>query len=265
MEFNGSDHNPWNIQSIYELQFFNCPTCLYKDISKESFVYHAYDHHSESKRYLENISDGSLDDINCPWRFKIDVIEEIDENQLSNSVTMEYYENMLESESLVSEVKPENNLVDSVIEDNSVEDITQESIKTKPRPKRSKKEKDPKQQPKEKLYKSSTRCTECKMEFRSFISPEEHDLHCKTLQNKHCEVCQLQFDDTTKLRNHRQKEHKTKECQHCAMVLPNIGKLNEHMKNKHSTNEWKCDICLKIFRQYNSMIMHIHKSKAQNL
>ena len=108
-----------------------------KDISKESFVYHAYDHHSESKEYLENISDGSLDDINCPWRFKIDVIEEIDENQLSNSVTMEYYENMLESESLVSEVKPENNLVDSVIEDTSVEDIGYLAIPQRPqRPER---------------------------------------------------------------------------------------------------------------------------------
>ena len=54
--------NPWNIQSIYELQFFGCPSCIYINISKQSFIEHAYEIHPESIAYLSEIKDGSLRD-----------------------------------------------------------------------------------------------------------------------------------------------------------------------------------------------------------
>ena len=60
----------WNIQSIYDLQYFICPSCPYKNHSKQEFVNHAYDFHSESEEYLKNIRDGSLYDIEVP--FEID-------------------------------------------------------------------------------------------------------------------------------------------------------------------------------------------------
>ena len=59
--------NPWNIQSIYELQFFNCPSCIYKDHSKQEFINHAFKVHPESVEYLENIDDKSLTNIVVPW------------------------------------------------------------------------------------------------------------------------------------------------------------------------------------------------------
>ena len=59
--------SPWQIQSIYELQYFNCPSCVYKINSKQSFICHAFDAHQESVDFLRNISDGSLSDILCPW------------------------------------------------------------------------------------------------------------------------------------------------------------------------------------------------------
>ena len=58
--------NPWNIQSIYELQYFNCPSCLYKNHCKQELINHAYECHPESIDYLANISDKSLSDINLP-------------------------------------------------------------------------------------------------------------------------------------------------------------------------------------------------------
>ena len=60
--------NPWNIQSIFELQYFNCPSCVFKDSSKQEIIYHAFDYHPESIEYLANINDESLMDIICPWK-----------------------------------------------------------------------------------------------------------------------------------------------------------------------------------------------------
>ena len=62
--------NPWLIQSIYDLQFFNCPNCEYKDYSKQEFVNHAYDFHPNSIPYLTNIKDESLVDVIFPWDVK---------------------------------------------------------------------------------------------------------------------------------------------------------------------------------------------------
>ena len=61
------EKSPWNIECLYDLQFFNCPSCIYKHNSKQDFICHAYDTHPESVDYLKNIKDGSLSDILCPW------------------------------------------------------------------------------------------------------------------------------------------------------------------------------------------------------
>ena len=70
--------NPWNIKSIYELQYFNCPSCFFKDISKQEIINHAYEVHPESIDYLDNIKDNSLSDIVCPWNLDVIKSEEID-------------------------------------------------------------------------------------------------------------------------------------------------------------------------------------------
>ena len=59
--------NPWNIQSIYELQFFLCPSCIFKNHSKQELINHAYEYHPDSIEYLININDKSLIDIILPW------------------------------------------------------------------------------------------------------------------------------------------------------------------------------------------------------
>ena len=69
--------NPWNIQSIYDLQFFNCPSCMFKNHSKQKLVNHAYEIHPESIEYLMNLDDESISDIEFPWNnSKIDMISQ---------------------------------------------------------------------------------------------------------------------------------------------------------------------------------------------
>ena len=60
--------NPWDVESIYTMQYYVCPSCTYKHMSKQNFICHAFDAHlEESVDYLKNIKDGSLSDILCPW------------------------------------------------------------------------------------------------------------------------------------------------------------------------------------------------------
>ena len=60
--------NPWNIQSFYELQYFNCPSCVFKNYSKQELVNHAYEFHPQCIEYLNKIEDNSLFDVICPWK-----------------------------------------------------------------------------------------------------------------------------------------------------------------------------------------------------
>ena len=57
------NENPWNIKSIYELQYFNCPSCEFRDCSKQTFVNHAFKDHPEAVDFLTNLQDDSLSDV----------------------------------------------------------------------------------------------------------------------------------------------------------------------------------------------------------
>ena len=63
--------NPWAIQSIYDLQYFNCPACPYKTNSKQKFVIHIYHLHPEALEDLCNIGKkhASLPLLNISYMF----------------------------------------------------------------------------------------------------------------------------------------------------------------------------------------------------
>ena len=58
--------NPWDIGSLYDFLNFNCPSCPYKDNSKQEFVNHACRVHPEAGPYLRKIQDNSISDIHIP-------------------------------------------------------------------------------------------------------------------------------------------------------------------------------------------------------
>ena len=81
--------NPWEIKSIYELQYFNCPSCSYKNESKQDFICHAFDIHPDSVDYLRNLTDGSLNDILCPWDSNDYKLEDYKENDVLKNLKVE--------------------------------------------------------------------------------------------------------------------------------------------------------------------------------
>ena len=80
--------NSWNIESLYDLRYFNCASCDYKIDIKQDFVNHAYEFHPEALNYLKNIKDDSMDDISCPWN-NVKKLEEIHPNLRGISASIE--------------------------------------------------------------------------------------------------------------------------------------------------------------------------------
>ena len=72
------DENPWDIRSIYELQYFNCPKCSYKNNSKQEFIQHAYEDHPEAIAHLNKIEDNfyhsSLEKESMAMKDKIELV-----------------------------------------------------------------------------------------------------------------------------------------------------------------------------------------------
>ena len=107
--------NIWNIQSIYELQYFGCPSCEYRNNSKQQFVNHAYEYHPTCIDNLLNIKDDSFDDILCPWE-SIDI-------KLENNLTMELTEESFEDQNNESFLNTE---YDTHFEESDYKDIKPE-------------------------------------------------------------------------------------------------------------------------------------------
>ena len=79
--------NPWDVmESIYDFQFFNCPSCTYKNDSKQDFVNHSFENHPESVQSLRRISDTCLNDVLLPWEYK----SEVENGNITENVKIEY-------------------------------------------------------------------------------------------------------------------------------------------------------------------------------
>ena len=66
---NNKTENPWDVGSVYDYLYFNCPTCCYKSNLKQYFVDHVFHTHPESIDYFRKISDDSLNDIVPSWSY----------------------------------------------------------------------------------------------------------------------------------------------------------------------------------------------------
>ena len=81
--------NPWNIQSIYDLHYFNCPSCSFKNHYKQELVNHACENHPECIDYLANISDNSLSDIIFPTNQEIKTEDEFQGQEFIPEIKIE--------------------------------------------------------------------------------------------------------------------------------------------------------------------------------
>ena len=121
--------NPWMVVSLYDLQYFNCPECTFKNYSKQTFVNHAYEIHPESIESLNNIQDNSMKDIVCPWMIKEEVknddifsvdypLEDHDDYMEFDAKELDLDDNKSNVKHVISETKPNPTVVIDQFEPN---------------------------------------------------------------------------------------------------------------------------------------------------
>ena len=85
--------NPWSCRSLYDFSYFCCPECETRWRDRQEFVTHAFNHHPQSMMHLQNIKDGSTEDIEFPNDIKVE--EDEDDLPLSTRMKMKSGENLL--------------------------------------------------------------------------------------------------------------------------------------------------------------------------
>ena len=243
--------NPWDIKSIYDLQYFNCPSCCYKFESKQVFVCHAYDTHPDSVNYLINLEDGSLDDILCPW----------DSNDFKSE---DYKENDEVIENLKVEVIDENEDLVNNHEVSSDHETTNEEIANEFVIHQGKNDRTTDGN---NMIETEYKCYICDKYFHRQSLLNRHNKHCHEKPHK-CNLCHKSYGDITKLSRHIEIIHeriKKLICDQCNYKCGYKRSLVNHIKNKHQSNNiedpenksnkmnkneqkaYSCDICSKSY------------------
>ena len=240
--------NPWNIQSIYDLQYFNCPVCIFKDPSKQDIINHAYDYHPESIEHLMNINDNSLMDISLPWHINVKKEIKTEEEFFENPVDFDYPMNI----DCIPDIENENNY-DEEIEDTFM--VKQEEIEHV-----------------EKIRSIIYKCKICDKIFDRLgnyslhnkqIHGGQKDQKCEKIRLKvySCEICNKHFDRLGDLNSHNKQRHggqKDHKCEKCGKAFFYPFYLKLHIKNAHEgIKDFKCEQCDKTFTASGSLKTHI--------
>ena len=243
--------NPWNIQSLYEFQYFNCPSCDFKNHSKQKLVNHAYEIHPESIEYLMNLDDKSISDIEFPWNdCKIDMISQIKIEEPDTDHLEEIKEEDLDqcSNTNTVDIKSE---ADCFVE-NSESNFTEnpQEIKNK----------------KPDHFGDESNCVET-LEDPLNIKKVDSKIRkrpAKAVKDLNCDYCGKIFSELSNLKRHIKAIHegiKAHKCEKCGKSFSQAAGLKIHIKGVHEgvkhNYDHHCDTCGKSFTQSSSLKIHV--------
>lgn len=243
--------NPWNIKSVYELQYFNCPSCVFKDNSKQIFINHACEKHPEAIEHLKNIQDKSLADTVLPWsQVSVQIIktEPICETEIFQEDIKESIKDPLNI-ALEDSFKNENcfeniskNISENIDIAENVEDILSKTYKCK----------------QNKSFDRKYTCPICKEIVRSLAK------HNKTVhegkKNHKCVKCDKDFYFQYQLKIHLSEVHggtKDHMCGVCGKAFSVARYLGMHIRNVHEGIKYSCKVCDKSFNSNQSLKNHV--------
>ena len=247
--------NPWNIGSLYEFFYFNCPSCPFRSKSNQEFVNHACNFHPEAGPYLQNIQDNSINDIHVPYHeFESKVSNDRIENKNEEAFTVDAIES--------DKVEVDDNMIKSELEEYALSF-----------------EKDDDFEENGDRFKQNE-----DKENKDFVENEEESFAKNdNVDNDDfkCKICDKFYTTKTGLKYHLKKDHDKNlkdsfyKCNLCTRGFAYKECLKSHFKKCHNEMElkeslytredYKCDICEKPFINKKSLFLHNEKFHKQDL
>ena len=279
--------NPWSIKSIYEFQYFNCPSCAFKRQSKQEFINHAYEVHPESIDYLQEIKDGSLSGTICPWN-TIQIDPKVTGKVIKRNPNL-----TTKASSTISNLK-EIVLVypnkEYICEDDTTEQIYDESdyvpIESVTEPIDLQEANEPidiKENLSEDVKEAwdaipENNQNQCKLCKKKFSTPHEVKRHIARIHDQvriccNFQGCEKKFSDQYSFDKHMKNAHDVdvNKCKICDETLSGRLQLKLHMKKVHDEKpikDKKCDKCPRVFDRSQDLNRHIamvHESTRQHV
>ena len=272
VEKNMTHKNPWDIGSLYDFLNFNCPSCPYKDNSKQEFVNHACRVHPEAGPYLRKIQDDSISDIHIP---EYEFIKKESKNEIENeeafSVIAESDRVKVEHYKIKSEFENDNFENEQFsydnFEENEDESYVQEDFDDAYYD-------EEEQEPK--LKEENFKCKICNEVFskKSSLSRHKKKFHSDgKFDDLHCSICDKFFIRKISLKNHNEIFHAedSEEQQHCTICEKNFKNkyfLYAHNRKFHpDVKNYQCEWCDEKFSQFRNLKKHVlllHEEKSNN-
>ena len=266
--------NPWDVRSLYELQVYDCPECVFQDWSKQIFINHAVDNHPDSIQYLNNIQDGSLDDVEISCSNKSYFKNEDKENQVeedietnvvpenNSSITIKVKVDDLNRESDKDDDEQNQHQDETITEVAKIQDFddnydsNQEVVENEPI--RIPESLDTKSNDSSNTKSLPLKCDICHKDFSCSTSLKYHSRMCKRWRSKSksaanfssvtltpnsfylkCETCYKDCTDSTSLKKHASVCKKTK------------------TSEEHPNDQLQCEKCKENFDSHYQLEMHL--------
>ena len=260
---------------------------MFKDRVKQKLIDHAYNSHPWAVEYLNDIQDGSLSDVYCPWNenenneddnFTENFENENDYNDYNdyNSETGEFEGDEPNEEEILSENLTE--IVDHIVD----------QVKIKPKFVKSMKGNDMLCDENYYLYCIKSKCVKnigekvaktyytcsipsCPARVHTVFGKakivgrlHEHNHDPDKSKINDCDICGESYNHSGNLRAHVNRVHKglkDHECELCGREFNRHSVLTEHIKKVHKKvkNVIKCEICGESVSNDKSLQLHIKK------
>ena len=296
------EENPWNVQSLYDLQYFNCPSpfCIYKNNSKQKFINHVYKYHQEADQYLRNINDGSTSDVEIPVDIKFDptyneleikheIFDEISEKHNSQIVDpkLSFYDSYVALDILKEEnycdqcniifcnqssLREHDNLVHTVeIQSNDELDVFDYKYSSENDVKENMRNSDVSEQEDDNMENQlEHQCEHCGKSFSKLKNLKRHRQVIHVSKDYKCEFCGKAFSLKSSVKFHIHKVHggnKVYKCDSCGRTLTTLGGLKYHNEICDTFNKKACDVCGKLVEErlmdYHKIRVHIKPHKCE--
>ena len=226
------EFNPWNVSSLEDFHFYNCPECELKYASKEQFIGHAVLKHPKAHEFIPTFTQSSE-----PMKSDPLTTQEV---HFDHDIKTEPIEPFSETEPDVHWDLTDN--YEPIPNDDVKQEILEDQVVIEPQPKKTKN------------YRGIVNenmqynCDQCGKIFskKSNLNRHIQSVH-ENVQYK-CKKCDKSYSDKSHLNAHIKSIHENIRfpCNQCGKVLHSQGGLAAHKKSQHPNENAKfyyCDFC----------------------